>query len=144
MSTRVGFPEVASAFSAALAAVVITLFFALYLPYTAIVCGFEPPAAVPEIRAGEVHWEKPDTFVVSLQADGDVFLGPNRVPMRILTRELVKARTLWPSRPLELRVDGRVTLGELAPVLSSAREAGYSAFYVFSREQSIVQLTPIA
>jgi biopolymer transport protein ExbD len=131
-----------SAFSAALAAVVVTLLFALYLPYTAIVCVFRGLPATPEIRAGEVYWEKPDTLVVSVQRDGSVFLGPNVVRLRVLTSELSRAHMLWPDRPLELRVDGRVTLGELEPVLSAAREAGYSAFYVFGRDRSILQLTP--
>ena len=48
-------------------------------------------------------------------------------------------RESWPDRPLELRVDGRVTPGEFLPVLASLREAGYSEFYVFDRERSILQ-----
>jgi biopolymer transport protein ExbD len=108
----------------------------------AIICNFGPSVSAPEVRAGELYFEKPDTFIVTVHRDGGVFVGPARVPLLSLTGELRRARQTWPGRPLELRVDGRVKLGELAPVLDSARDAGYHAYYVFGPEQSILRLDP--
>jgi biopolymer transport protein ExbD len=143
MNTRLGFAQLSSAFSAALAAVVITLLFALYLPCLAIICEFSAPVDPPDVGAGDLYWQKPDSFVVSVHKEGNVFFGTTIVPVRSVTNEFRRAHALWPDRALELRVDRRVTLGELEPVLSAARESGYATFYVFGREKSVLQLTPL-
>lgn len=77
-------------------------------------------------------------YVITVNSDATVVIGALRVPISRVADELRTIRRIAPDRPIELRVSGRVTLGQLEPVLSAMREAGYSSYFVFGPERALI------
>ncbi|HEV7764539.1 MAG TPA: biopolymer transporter ExbD [Thermoanaerobaculia bacterium] len=140
MLRHLTFNGTSAAFAAGLASVVMALAFALYVPFMGIICDFRPIPDMPQIRAGNAYWEKPETYVVSVKSDATVYIGALRVQPSDVADELRTIRRIAPDRPIELRVSGRVTLGQLEPVLSAMREAGYSSYFVFGSQRALIAL----
>jgi biopolymer transport protein ExbD len=138
MFRQLTFTGTSAAFAAGLTAVVLAVTFALYVPFTAIICDFRPPDNLPEIKSGDAYWEKPETYVITVRGDATVLIGAQRVPLSRVADELRTIRRIAPDRPIELRASGRVTLGQLEPVLSAIREAGYSSYFVFGPERTLI------
>jgi biopolymer transport protein ExbD len=135
------FSAMTGSIAAAAAAAVLGIFAPLFLVPQPIVCGFVP-SYTPTLEAGDLYLlaERPETVLVSVAPDGAVLLGPNRVRAADLAHALIDLRQRRSGDPLELNVHGSVTLGQLAPVFSAIRAAGYDSFFVFGPERSLLQV----
>jgi biopolymer transport protein ExbD len=141
-TNRSAIPILSGGIAAALSGVVLTILFSMYLaPFGAIVCGAWVPTDAPSITAGEAFFDKPPTIIVTVRADRSVYVGSNAVRLSGLEEHLRQFRARYPEQGLELRAAGTSTLGDLAPILSAMRRAGYPRFWVFGDRSSVLELT---
>lgn len=139
---RPALPILSGGIAAGLAGVVLIVLFSTYMvPFGAIVCGARVPANTPTVTAGDAFFDKPPTIIVTVRADRSVYVGPNAVWPSELEEHLKQMRAKYPEQAIELRASGTSTLGELAPILSAMRRAGYPRFWVFGVRSSVLELT---
>lgn len=130
-----------SAAGAALASVLLTVIFTVYIPLGAIVCG--PFTGLrPDVLTGAAYFERPRTTVLSIQRDGVYVVGGRAVPDEQLVTQLQDARARAPDVPLELQADRKLPTDRVLHALAAARSAGYSEVYLFGHEHSLLDVSP--
>jgi len=122
--------------------VLLAVLCALYvIPYGVIGCTLGGPhLQTPDIHSGAAFFEKPDTVVISIQANGVHSIGSVRVPLDQLQSMLGEIHLRTPDRPLEIQADQRVPTTTVLHALAIARDAGFSECYVFGHEHSLLEI----
>ena len=112
-------------FSLAFLGVVFTLFLTVF-SVTPIVCGLGPNVDVPWASSSTHLPEAETDLIISVRADGHVFVGPNLVPPRLLPAELASiAERFGTDRHILVHADGALKFGVVKDVLAASSRAGF-------------------
>jgi len=83
--------------------------------------------------------EKQKPFLLSVTADGDIYLEDEEIPLKNLIPVLRKASTLEPGRRLVLRGDGEAPYGRIRTVYRAVQEVGFPGVSLRVNKRPIAQ-----
>ncbi|MGE9294546.1 MAG: ExbD/TolR family protein [Puniceicoccales bacterium] len=81
---------------------------------------------LPESAQSEVPDSTAHRAIVSVEADGTVYLGAEKVTLAQLSSRLMRALSAQPQLAVDVRADRTTPYGKIRPVLNACAEAGVS------------------
>ena len=112
-------------FSLAFLGVVFTLFLTVF-SVTPIICNFGSNVVVPWASTSTLLPETTTDLAITVRADGDVFVGPNLIPRRLLEVELASiAQRSGTDRHVLIRADRALKFGVVNDILAASSRAGF-------------------
>ena len=78
---------------------------------------------------------KEGDLIISVKADGTVFVGQDWIPDKDLSRYLTAEYQKNPARAVMLKADKRINFGKIRTVMKAANEAGFTAIGVLTQNQ---------
>ena len=89
-----------------------------------------PQGAHAEKKPGKVG-----DLIISIKADGTVFIGQDWIPDRSLVQYLTAEHQKDPNRNVMLKADKRINYGKVRDVLKAANEANFSGVSILTENQ---------
>ena len=84
------------------------------------------PVELPRTEAGALE-ERDEPLVISVRADGAVFIGEEAAPYETLGPRLAAIAENTPDRAINVRADGRAPYGRVAQVMARLQAAGLTS-----------------
>ncbi len=78
----------------------------------------------------------PSRFVITLTADGKIFLGSNEVTLGTIPLELSKIKSQIPENNLIIRADKSVVINRVIRIIDAAKGVGITKFTIETEKES--------
>lgn len=78
----------------------------------------------------------PSRFVITLTADGKIFLGSNEVTLGTISLELSKIKSQIPGNNLIIRTDKSVVINRVIRIIDAAKGVGINKFTIETEKES--------
>jgi biopolymer transport protein ExbD len=83
--------------------------------------------------SSEADQTVPDEIIITIQADGNTFLGESAIPLMELAARLGRIRQHEGNQAVTIRADQRVDVGTLVSVIDATKAAGFYSFNIVAR-----------
>jgi biopolymer transport protein ExbD len=128
-TTAVRFPQVASEINVTPLVDVCLVLLIIFMLVTPLL----PNANVPATEKPKPIPERPSQLTITIEQDGSVLVGRNRVPEADLVRELSPIYTASPERTIIIKADRRLKYDRVREVIQRVREAGFERVGLITR-----------